>query len=111
FVISSFFAGAAGSIYAHTTNSLNPASFQFVKSVDVVIMVVLGGMGSLSGSVVGAILVTVLPEALRPLQELTGVDLRMVIYSLALILLMIWRPEGLFGQREWTQVWRRRRAA
>jgi branched-chain amino acid transport system permease protein len=114
FVVSSFFAGAAGSLFAHTTNSLNPASFQFVKSVDVVIMVVLGGMGSLTGSVVGAILVTILPEALRPLQEYTGgVDLRMVIYSLALILLMILRPSGLFGSREWTQMkfWRRRASA
>lgn len=110
FVIAAFFAGAAGSIFAHTTNSLNPASFQFVKSVDVVIMVVLGGMGSLSGSVIGAILVTILPEALRPLQEYTGVDLRMVIYSLTLILLMILRPEGLFGSREWTQFRRRRNA-
>ena len=110
FVISSFFAGAAGSIFAHTTNSLNPASFQFVKSVDVVIMVVLGGMGSLTGSVIGAILVTILPEALRPVQALTGVDLRMVIYSLALILLMILRPTGLLGSREWNQIWRRRAA-
>ena len=109
FVISSFFAGSAGSIFAHTTNSLNPASFQFVKSVDVVIMVVLGGMGSLTGSIVGAVLVTILPEALRPLQEYTGVDLRMVIYSLALILMMILRPSGLLGSREWNQFkfWRR----
>lgn len=67
FIISSFFAGVAGSLFAHTTNSLNPASFQFVKSVDVVIMVVLGGTGSLTGSVVGAVLVTILPEVLRPL--------------------------------------------
>jgi branched-chain amino acid transport system permease protein len=111
FVISSFFAGAAGSIFAATTNSLNPASFQFVKSVDVVIMVVLGGMGSLTGSVIGAILVTILPEALRPVQEITGVDLRMVIYSLALILLMIMRPTGLLGSKEWTQFFGRRRAA
>lgn len=100
FVISSFFAGAAGALFAQTTNSLNPASFTFVKSVDVVIMVVLGGMGSLSGSVIGAILVSILPEALRPLQQYTGVDLRMVIYSLALILLMILRPSGIFGSRE-----------
>lgn len=111
FVISSFFAGAAGAIFAHTTNSLNPASFQFVKSVDVVIMVVLGGMGSMTGSIVGAILVTILPEALRPLQQYTGVDLRMVIYSLTLILLMIWRPTGLFGIKEWTQLIRRPRRA
>ncbi len=110
FVISSFFAGTAGAIFAQTTNSLNPASFQFLKSVDVVIMVVLGGMGSLTGSVVGAILVTILPEALRPLQEWTGVDLRMVIYSLTLILLMILRPEGLLGSKEWTWFWRKRAA-
>jgi len=110
FVISSFFAAVAGSLFAHTTNSLNPASFQFVKSVDVVIMVVLGGMGSISGSVLGAIIVTVLPEALRPLQEYTGVDLRMVIYSLALILMMILRPSGLLGGREIWTIWRRRNA-
>lgn len=111
FVISSFFAGVAGALFAQTTNALNPASFQFVKSVDVVIMVVLGGMGSLTGSVLGAILVTILPEALRPLREITGgVDLRMVIYSLTLILLMILRPEGLLGSREWTWFWRRRAA-
>ncbi len=109
FVISSFFAGAAGAIFAQTTNSLNPASFQFVKSVDVVIMVVLGGMGSLTGSVLGAIIVTILPEALRGLQQFTGVDLRMVIYSLTLILLMILRPKGLLGDLEWNQILARAR--
>lgn len=131
FVISSFFAGVAGSLFVHTTNNLNPAMFQFVKSVDVVIMVVLGGMGSLSGSVIGALIVTMLPEVLRfaqtglrefladslpagaqPfVQQFAQVDLRMVVYSLLLILLMIWRPEGLFGQREWTQFRRRRDVA
>lgn len=106
FVISSFLAGIAGSLFAHTTNYLTPSSFQFVKSVDVVIMVVLGGMGSLSGSVIGAILVTILPEAMRPLQALTGTDLRMVIYSLILIVLMVLRPQGLLGSREWTFWWK-----
>lgn len=110
FVISSFFAGAAGALFAQTTNSLNPASFQFVRSVDVVIMMVLGGMGSISGSVIGAVIVTILPEALRPLQDYTGVDLRMVIYSMTLVILMIWRPEGLLGSREWTAWWRPRAA-
>ncbi len=110
FVISSFFAGCAGALFAQTTNSLNPASFQFIKSVDAVIMVVLGGMGSLTGSVLGAVIVTILPEALRPLQEWTGVDIRMVIYSLALIMLMIWRPTGLLGTKEWTSIWRKRAA-
>ncbi len=97
FVISSFFAGAAGSLFAHFTGNLNPSIFQFIKSVDVVIMVVLGGMGSLSGSILGAILVTVLPELLRPLQTLIGYDLRMIIYSLLLIGLMLLRPRGLLG--------------
>lgn len=105
FVISSFFAGVAGSIFAHAAHYLNPSTFSFTKSVDVIIMVVLGGMGSLTGSVIAAIVITVVPEfVLRPLQELTGTDLRMVIYSLALILFMITRPEGIFGTREITDL-------
>lgn len=100
FVLSSFFAGIAGSVFAHYANYLNPASFGFNRSIDAVIMVVLGGMGSLTGSMLAAVFVTVMPEALRPLQELLGVDLRMVIYALSLILLMILRPKGLFGSRE-----------
>lgn len=100
FVLSSFFAGVAGSLFAHYSNYLNPASFSFNRSVDAVIMVVLGGMGSLTGSLLSATFITVLPEVLRPLQQATGVDLRMVIYSLCLILLMILRPQGLLGSRE-----------
>lgn len=100
FLISSFFAGIAGSLFAHFANYLNPSSFGFQRSVDVIIMVVLGGMGSLSGAMVAAVIVTLLPELLRPVQEITGVDLRMVIYSLCLVLLMILRPQGLFGSRE-----------
>jgi branched-chain amino acid transport system permease protein len=107
FVISSFFAGVAGSLFAHTANYLNPSSFMFMKSVDVVIMVVLGGMGSFSGSVLAAIFVTLLPELLRPLQEYTGVDLRMIVYSLSLVLLMILRPKGLFGSAEVNDIWRK----
>lgn len=107
FVLSSFFAGVAGALFAHFTNFINPSSFTFLQSVNAVIMVVLGGMGSMTGSILAAIIVTLLPEALRPLQELTGVDLRMVIYSLALILMMILRPQGLFGDRELSDVWRK----
>ena len=107
FVISSFFAGVAGSLFAHFTNYLNPSTFSFMKSVDSVIMVVLGGMGSLSGSLVAAAIITILPEALRPLQQITGIDLRMVIYSLTLILLMILRPKGLFGNQEISELWRK----
>ncbi|MBO9667465.1 MAG: branched-chain amino acid ABC transporter permease [Bdellovibrio sp.] len=107
FVLSSFFAGVAGALFAHYTNFINPSSFTFLQSVNAVIMVVLGGMGSMSGSIAAAIIVTVLPEALRPLQDLTGIDLRMVIYSLALILVMILRPKGIFGELEITDIWRK----
>ncbi len=107
FVLSSFFAGVAGALFAHFTNFINPSSFTFLQSVNAVIMVVLGGMGSMTGSIVAAIIITLLPEALRPLQQLTGVDLRMVIYSLTLILIMILRPKGLFGDMELSDVWRK----
>lgn len=108
FVISSFFAGIAGAVFAHSAQFLSPSTFGFTKSVDAIIMVVLGGMGSITGSVFAAVVVTLLPEfVLRPLTELTGIDLRMVIYSLALILFMILRPEGILGTRELPDFWRR----
>lgn len=107
FVISSFFAGIAGALFAHFTNFINPSSFTFLQSVNAVIMVVLGGMGSMTGSIVAAIIVTILPEALRPLQQLTGVDLRMIIYSLLLILMMLLRPQGIFGNLEFSDFWRK----
>jgi branched-chain amino acid transport system permease protein len=97
FMIGAFFAGVAGGLFAHYLRYLNPAIFDFNRSFEIIIMVVLGGMGSITGSVVAAILLTVIREALRPLQELTRVDFRMVIYSLFLIILMLKRPNGLFG--------------
>ena len=101
FVISAFFAGVGGSLFAHSVKYLNPSTFTFTKSVDIIIMIVLGGMGSFTGSVIAAAIITVLPEmVLRELQQLTGVDLRMVIYSLLLILFMILRPSGILGTRE-----------
>lgn len=107
FVISSFFAGVAGALFSHVTNYISPSSFTFLMSVNAVIMVVLGGMGSMSGAISAAVFITVMPEALRSLQQITGVDLRMVIYSLLLILIMILRPKGLFGENEITDVWRK----
>jgi branched-chain amino acid transport system permease protein len=95
FVLGAFFAGEAGGLFAHYLSYLNPNSFTFIKSIEVIAMVVLGGMGSLSGSVLAAIILTLLPEVLRPVK-----DYRMVIYSLMLIVLMITRPQGLFGDRE-----------
>lgn len=107
FVIGAFFAGIAGALFAHLIRYINPQSFDFNRSFEIIIMVVLGGMGSLSGSIVAAVMLTILREALRPLQEITRIDLRMIIYSLMLILLMLTRPRGLLGQREITQLFHR----
>lgn len=102
FVVGAFFAGIAGGLFAHFLRYLTPGIFDFNRSFEIVIMVVLGGMGSISGSVIAAVFLTVIREALRPLQELTKVDFRMVIYSLVLIGLMLTRPNGLLGTRELT---------
>ncbi len=107
FVISAFFAGVGGSLFAHSVKYLNPSTFSFTKSVDIIIMIVLGGMGSFTGSVIAAAIITVVPEmVLRELQQITGVDLRMVIYSLLLILFMILRPTGILGTLEAPHIWK-----
>ena len=105
FVLAAAFAGIAGGLFAHEIGtSLNPRELGFQKSFDVVIMVVLGGMGSVSGAVLAAIVLTILPEALRGFSEF-----RMPIYALALSLMMILRPQGLLGLREiWEMKWRKR---
>ncbi|MCC7192462.1 MAG: branched-chain amino acid ABC transporter permease [Phycisphaeraceae bacterium] len=108
FVIAAFFAGVAGALFAHQVgNLLNPGELGFQKSFDIVIMVVLGGMGSISGAVLAAAVLTILPEALRQFA-----DYRMVIYAAMLIVIMIVRPQGLFGVREiWDlPIWSRWRA-
>jgi branched-chain amino acid transport system permease protein len=104
FTVGAAFAGMAGSLFAHYLLYLNTNSFGFLKSIEVVIMVVLGGMGSITGSITAAIFLTMLPEVLRPIKEY-----RMVIYALLLILLMILRPQGIFGARELRLPWPRRR--
>ena len=96
FVLAAAFAGIAGGLFAHEVGtSLNPRELGFQKSFDIVIMVVLGGMGSVSGAVLAAIVLTLLPEALRGFSEF-----RMPIYALALILMMILRPQGILGLKE-----------
>ena len=96
FVLAAAFAGIAGALFAHEVGTtLNPRELGFQKSFEAVIMVVLGGMGSISGVVLAAIVVTVLPEALRSVA-----DYRMVVYALALIIMMILRPQGLLGLHE-----------
>ena len=101
FIYSAFFAGIAGGLFGHFLSYLNPSSFTFVKSFEAIVIVILGGMGSISGSIVAALITTILPEALRPLQDYTHVDMRMVIYPLMLLTMMLTRPQGLFGHREY----------
>ncbi|MFZ4712188.1 MAG: branched-chain amino acid ABC transporter permease [Bacteriovoracaceae bacterium] len=101
FVLSSFFAGVAGACFAHSEGYLSTQTFTFVKSFEIIAMNVIGGLGSLSGAVMGGAILTVLPEALRKLQDFTGIDLRMVLYSLSMILIMILKPQGLMGTKEW----------
>lgn len=95
FIIGAFFAGLAGGLYAHYSGYIKPDLFDFNKSIDYLTFVVFGGMGSISGSIIAATILTFLPELLRSMG-----DLRMVLYPLALIILMIFRPEGLFGDKE-----------
>ena len=94
-MFSSGLAGIAGGLFAHMLGFINPASFNIMKSTEGMVMVYLGGMGSLSGSVLSAIFFTFLLEALRPLQIL-----KWVILPLMLILVMQFRPEGIMGNKE-----------
>lgn len=115
FTISSFFAGVAGALFAHVLQFISPRVFDIIKSTDVLIMVYMGGIGSITGSILGATIYTVLLEVLRPL----GVW-RMVLMPLVLVLLMLFRPHGIMGLREFrwmipyyqlvaTRLWRRKK--
>lgn len=105
FVLGAFFAGVAGGLYAHSTTYINPSGFDFQRSIEIVIMVILGGMGSTAGVAFAAILLTLLLEYLRfvsgyewlpeIIRRITAN--RVIIYSLVLIALMLLRPQGLFG--------------
>ncbi len=89
FVIAAFFAGVAGALYAHNYSIIKPSDFDYNKSIEILVIVVLGGMGSIKGSVIAAIILTILPEALRSVNEY-----RMLMYSIVLIVMMLLRsPE------------------
>lgn len=92
FVVGAFFAGIAGGLYAHHKSFLSPTGFDFMKSIDIVVMVILGGMGRTVGVIISAVLLTLLPEFLRGFA-----DYRMILYSLLIIVLMLARPQGLFS--------------
>ncbi|MDQ3181264.1 MAG: branched-chain amino acid ABC transporter permease [Acidobacteriota bacterium] len=115
FVIGSAFAGIAGVLFAHYNKFLSTNDFQFIKSFEIIIMIVIGGMGSMTGAIVGAIVVTLLPEVLRQLPDIQVgattfrfADLRLVIFALILILTMILRPQGIFGTNEFGLSWLKR---
>ena len=97
FVVSAFFAGVAGGLYAGCVGVLQPAVFGFMKSIEILVMVVLGGMGSMLGSALSATVLTILPEALRAFSEY-----RMIAYAVVLIIVMIFRPQGLLGSYDFS---------
>ena len=103
FVISSMFAGIAGGLFGHFTMYLHPNSFTFVASFYVIIMIVIGGLGSIEGAVLGAVVFTVVLEMFRGFGAF-----RLINFSVLLVLIMIYRPEGLLGS--WTLFKRRRKA-
>ena len=99
FTLGAAFAGVAGGLFAHQFYLISPTSFTFLSSFNYLIMVVMGGMGSITGSIAGAFVVTFISAALASFPEA-----RMIIYALALILMMFYRPQGLFGYMELTNV-------
>lgn len=92
FSIGAFFAGIGGGLYAHFIAYINPSDFAFLKSIDILNVVVLGGLGSIPGTVLGASLLTTAPEFLRFMSQY-----RMLVYGVMLVFLMIFRPNGLMG--------------
>lgn len=103
FVIGAFFAGLAGSLYAHYITFIDPSSFTVMESITILLMVVFGGMGSLSGSFVGAAVLVILPELLRfmGMPSSIAAPLRQMIYGILLIVLMLKRPQGILGKYRW----------
>jgi len=95
FVIGAMFAGLAGALYAHYFYIIKPDTFNFMKSFDILVMVVLGGLGSTTGAVIAAIFITSLTAALQSFPAI-----RMILYALILIVVMIYRPQGLMGNKE-----------
>lgn len=109
FTLGAFFAGIGGGLYASYFYFIKPDLFGFLKSIDILVIVVLGGLGSLSGSIIAAVLLAVVSTLLQPFPEL-----RMIIYAMVLVVIMVFRPQGIMGSKELGQVLRdkfgRRRA-
>jgi branched-chain amino acid transport system permease protein len=99
-LVACFFAGTAGSLYAHYITFIDPSSFTVTESLTVLLMVIFGGLGNLLGSIMGAISLVVLPEAMRFLGVPNSISaiLRQILYGLLLTSMMIWRPQGILGR-------------
>ena len=97
FALSAFFAGIGGSLFAHNLGILTPDKFGFMFSIEILVMVVFGGLGSITGGVIAATILTLVNEQLRDISQF-----RYLVYSIILIVLMIFRPEGIFGTKEFT---------
>ena len=99
FIIGAFFAGIAGSLYAHYITFIDPSSFTVMESITILLMVIFGGMGSISGSIAGAVILVIFPELLRFLGMPSAIaaPMRQMIYGLLLIVLMLKRPQGIMG--------------
>lgn len=104
FAVGAFFAGIAGSLYSSYFYFINPNIFGFMKSVDILVIVVFGGMGSITGSVIAAIVLAVITTFLQSYSEL-----RMIIYALLLITIMLFRPQGILGTKEITDLFKFRK--
>ncbi|MCL6509220.1 MAG: branched-chain amino acid ABC transporter permease [Anaerolineae bacterium] len=110
FVTGALFASAAGALWAHLITAITPSSFSFLLTFNVVAMVVIGGAGSVSGSVIGAVLMTLLPELLRRVETALAIGgqplygLSQIVIAVLMLLVMIFRPQGLMGRHELIQV-------
>lgn len=101
FAIGAFFAGITGGLWAHLTTVITPNSFSIILAFNLVVMVVVGGSGSIIGSVVMATLMTVIVELLRPLEEMAGLyGMSQIVLSALLLLVLIVKPRGIFGMKE-----------
>lgn len=114
FVVGAFFTGVAGALLAHQLGTITPRAFYFTQTFNVIIMVVLGGMGSATGAVAGAIFITLAPDQLRgvedgftlgPISVGDNFGLSQIILAVVFVLVMIFRPNGLFGDRELSVSW------
>lgn len=114
FVVSAFFAGVSGGLLASVVGTINPNYFKYTLSNEILLMVVLGGLGSTTGTIIGAFAITIAKEVLRFLDNdiiigafrIPGVSgMRMLFFSVLLMIIILFRPQGIFGQHEFSWNW------